>query len=56
MFLGLPQGDLNVLGDRVMVAEGGSGGTPDSGFQPKKGKAKHIRLDLKLIADLGLVG
>ncbi|XP_037532217.1 GTP-binding protein 10 [Nematolebias whitei] len=49
-------GDLNALGDRVMVVKGGAGGTFDSEFQPKKGKAKHIRLDLKLIADLGFVG
>lgn len=51
-----PQGDLNVGGDRVMVAKGGSGGTLHSTFNPKRGKAKHIRLDLKLIADIGLVG
>ncbi|XP_030604988.1 GTP-binding protein 10 [Archocentrus centrarchus] len=49
-------GDLNVEGDRVMVAKGGSGGCLYSEFQPSKGEAKHIRLDLKLIADLGLVG
>ncbi|KAM4580541.1 GTP-binding protein 10 [Odontesthes bonariensis] len=49
-------GDLNVEGDRVMVAKGGSGGSLYSEFQPKKGQAKHIRLDLKLIADLGLLG
>lgn len=56
MFLGLPQGNLNALGDRVMVAKGGFGGTFESAFLPKKGKAKQIRLDLKLIADLGFVG
>ncbi|KAM9310808.1 GTP-binding protein 10 [Pholidichthys leucotaenia] len=49
-------GSLNVEGDRVMVAKGGSGGSLYSAFQPSKGQAKHIRLDLKLIADLGLVG
>ncbi|XP_072250396.1 GTP-binding protein 10 [Leuresthes tenuis] len=49
-------GDLNVEGDRVMVAKGGSGGSLYSEFQPSKGQAKHIRLDLKLIADLGLLG
>ncbi|XP_017280439.1 GTP-binding protein 10 [Kryptolebias marmoratus] len=49
-------GDLNDLGDRVMVARGGSGGTFHSAFKPQRGKAKHIRLDLKLIADFGLVG
>uniref|UniRef100_A0A8C7Y094 GTP-binding protein 10 n=1 Tax=Oryzias sinensis TaxID=183150 RepID=A0A8C7Y094_9TELE len=49
-------GDLNEEGDRVLVAKGGSGGSLYSAFEPTKGQAKHIRLDLKLIADLGLVG
>lgn len=50
------QGDLNTDGDRVLVAKGGSGGSFYSGFEPRKGQFKHIRLDLKLIADVGLVG
>ncbi|XP_040900639.1 GTP-binding protein 10 [Toxotes jaculatrix] len=49
-------GDLNAEGDRVIVAKGGHGGSSYSAFVPNKGQAKHIRLDLKLIADLGLVG
>ncbi|XP_033497460.2 GTP-binding protein 10 [Epinephelus lanceolatus] len=49
-------GDLNAEGDRLMVAKGGTGGSFHSGFEPRKGENKHIRLDLKLIADLGLVG
>ncbi|CAJ1062236.1 GTP-binding protein 10 isoform X1 [Xyrichtys novacula] len=49
-------GELNAEGDRVRVARGGHGGSFHSAFEPTKGKAKHIRLDLKLIADLGLVG
>lgn len=49
-------GDLNTEGDRLMVAKGGQGGSLNSAFQPSKAKARHIRLDLKLIADLGLVG
>lgn len=51
-----PKGDLNAEGDRFMVAKGGHGGNPSSAFQPSKGQAKNVRLDLKLIADLGLVG
>lgn len=50
------QGDLNTEGDRLMVAKGGHGGSLYSAFEPSKGQANHIRLDLKLIADLGLVG
>lgn len=49
-------GELNVEGDRLMVAKGGAGGTLYTAFEPSRGQAKHIRLDLKLIADMGLVG
>ncbi|KAM6909997.1 GTP-binding protein 10 [Xenentodon cancila] len=49
-------GELNNEGDRILVAKGGSGGSFYSAFEPSKGQVKHIRLDLKLIADLGLVG
>lgn len=49
-------GELNTENDRLLVAKGGSGGSMYSEFKPSKGKAKHIRLDLKLIADMGLVG
>ncbi|KAL0985393.1 hypothetical protein UPYG_G00156310 [Umbra pygmaea] len=49
-------GELNCEGDRVLVARGGQGGSYHSQFLPKKGQARQVRLDLKLIADLGLVG
>ncbi|KAJ8004974.1 hypothetical protein DPEC_G00141840 [Dallia pectoralis] len=49
-------GELNQEGDRVLVARGGQGGSYHSEFLPKKGQARLIRIDLKLIADLGLVG
>ncbi|KAF3691927.1 GTP-binding protein 10 Protein obg -like protein 2 [Channa argus] len=49
-------GHLNAEGDCVMVAKGGPGGSFCSAFEPNKGQAKHIRLDLKLIADVGMVG
>ncbi|KAM3873322.1 GTP-binding protein 10 [Diretmus argenteus] len=49
-------GELNAESDRVLVAKGGKGGSIHSAFQPGKGQTKQIRLDLKLIADLGLVG
>lgn len=51
-----PQGELNIEGDRVMVARGGAGGNMHTAFEPNRGQTKHIRLDLKLIADVGLVG
>ncbi|KAG7335732.1 hypothetical protein KOW79_000425 [Hemibagrus wyckioides] len=49
-------GELNHEGERVLVARGGLGGSLHSGFLPSKGQTQHIRLDLRLIADLGLVG
>lgn len=49
-------GHLDAPGDRVKVAKGGSGGSYHSLFNPSKAKPRHIRLDLKLIADVGLVG
>ncbi|XP_060777419.1 GTP-binding protein 10 isoform X2 [Neoarius graeffei] len=49
-------GELNHEGQRVLVARGGLGGSLHSEFLPSKGQARHIRLDLRLIADLGLVG
>uniref|UniRef100_A0A8C9YBU0 GTP-binding protein 10 n=1 Tax=Sander lucioperca TaxID=283035 RepID=A0A8C9YBU0_SANLU len=49
-------GDLNTEGDRLMVVKGGHGGSYHSAFEPSKGQTKNLRLDLKLIADLGLVG
>ncbi|XP_064195247.1 GTP-binding protein 10 isoform X1 [Anguilla rostrata] len=49
-------GELNAEGEKVLVAKGGIGGAHYSGFLPSKGKARQIRLDLKLIADVGLVG
>ncbi|XP_061145719.1 GTP-binding protein 10 isoform X1 [Syngnathus typhle] len=49
-------GDLNADGDRVLVAKGGYGGAFSSAFLPSKGQSRQIRLDLKLIADMGLVG
>lgn len=49
-------GELNQDGERVLVGQGGCGGSFATGFLPKKGQARQIRLDLKLIADVGLVG
>lgn len=47
---------MDTPGDCVKVAKGGSGGSYHSLFNSVKAKPKHIRLDLKLIADMGLVG
>uniref|UniRef100_A0A4X1UCN8 GTP-binding protein 10 n=1 Tax=Sus scrofa TaxID=9823 RepID=A0A4X1UCN8_PIG len=49
-------GELNKEKDRILVAEGGIGGKLLTNFLPLKGQRRVIHLDLKLIADVGLVG
>jgi GTP-binding protein len=61
-------GDLTVAGDRLKVTEGGRGGLGNTRFKssvnraPRKitngtpGEARHLALELKLLADVGLVG
>lgn len=49
-------GELNTEGETCLVAGGGCGGSAGNQFIGKKGQAKTIKLDLKLIADIGLVG
>jgi GTPase involved in cell partitioning and DNA repair len=48
--------DLDKVGTKVMVAQGGQGGGPTNNWFGLKGQFKYLRLDLKLIADIGLVG
>ena len=38
------------------LLEGGRGGNPGNTFQGEKGESGVATLDLKLIADIGLVG
>ena len=55
-FIFIDLGDLNQDGDKVVVARGGLGGQPATQFNGLKGEDLTIVLDLKLIADVGLVG
>ncbi|XP_068260910.1 GTP-binding protein 10 isoform X2 [Nyctibius grandis] len=49
-------GELNAAGERFLAARGGLGGSLATNFVPCKGQRRIVHLDLKLIADVGLVG
>ncbi|XP_026742512.1 GTP-binding protein 10 homolog [Trichoplusia ni] len=49
-------GSIDKEDETVIIARGGPGGTPETNFLGHFGQIHHIRLDLKLIADIGLVG
>ena len=49
-------GELNKEDEELVVAKGGLGGQPATQFNGLKGEEIKIVLDLKLIADVGLVG
>nr|XP_033338782.1 GTP-binding protein 10 homolog isoform X2 [Megalopta genalis] len=49
-------GEVNSEGANVLVAKGGLGGCESTGYCGLKGESRTIILDLRLIADVGLVG
>lgn len=52
----LPSADLDKLGQRILVAEGGEGGNSTTDWKGKEGQKLSLNLELKLIADVGFVG
>jgi len=48
--------DLNDFGQEYKAAIGGAGGSEITNFIGLPGQKRHIRMDLKLLADIGLVG
>lgn len=49
-------GEINKEDSKLLVAKGGLGGSKETGYCGLKGESQIIKLDLKLIADVGLVG
>ncbi|XP_046396220.1 GTP-binding protein 10 homolog [Ischnura elegans] len=49
-------GELNETGSTCLVAEGSPGGCEQTGFNGAPAVEKSVALDLRLIADVGLVG
>ena len=47
---------LDAPGQSFVASKGGEGGSEYSDFIGLPGQKRHIRLDLKLLADVGLVG
>ena len=45
-------GNLDVVGDKVVVAHGGAGGGPGNGWIGQPGESLHIRLDLRVSENL----
>jgi Obg family GTPase CgtA len=49
-------GELNSEDETCLVAKGGVGGSLGNNFIGRHGESKQVTLDLKIIADVGLVG
>ncbi len=49
-------GEVNSENDKLVIAAGGKGGSSVNKYIGQKGQSFSINLDLKLIADIGLIG
>lgn len=53
---GIVIGEVNAEDEKLVIAKGGKGGSPLNDYQSQPGQAFSLNLDLKLIADIGLIG
>ncbi|XP_022902264.2 GTP-binding protein 10 homolog [Onthophagus taurus] len=53
---GAKLGEINKEGEEIIVAKGGQGGHSKNDYIGRIGESHSIKLDLKLISDIGLVG
>lgn len=51
-----PTGEINEENESLLVAKGGDGGGPFNGYSAQMGQRARLTLDLKLLADVGLIG
>ncbi len=49
-------GELNNENEQLLIAKGGQGGSSLNNFNADQGTSFSVSLDLKLIADVGLIG
>ncbi len=53
---GVSLGEVNTEGEKLIICHGGKGGSPLNNYTAQKGNSYSVNLDLKLIADVGLIG
>ena len=53
---GLVIGELNKDDDKLLIASGGKGGSSRNKYTGQQGQGFSVNLDLKLLADIGLIG
>lgn len=49
-------GEVNNIDEKILLAKGGIGGNPATGFSGARGQKFNVTLELSLIADVGLLG
>ena len=53
---GINLGEVNAENEILVIAKGGKGGSKQNKYNRELGQAFSVSLDLKLIADVGLIG